>query len=158
MEKTRLKEQDPRPVQGGEQEPPGQPRGRQDEDRADPLPGPRAEAPGSGAHCGAPSPEKKAKGPSPGSPTAKARVGKKQQLLAAAALKDSQNIARFFYQRTESSPPLTSAPGAEGASPSRDGARGPLTAPEKCTGEEDGAMGHLAAHPQTEECSEEGPR
>ncbi|XP_059853694.1 ATP-dependent DNA helicase Q5 isoform X3 [Delphinus delphis] len=157
MEKTRLKEQDPRPVQGGEQEPPGQPRGRQDEDRAEPLPGPRAEAPGSGAHCGAPSPEKKAKGPSPGSPTAKARVGKKQQLLAAAALKDSQNIARFFYQRTESSPPLTSAPGAEGASPSRDGARGPLTAPEKCTGEEDGAMGHLAAHPQTEECSEEGP-
>ncbi|XP_033703937.1 ATP-dependent DNA helicase Q5 isoform X2 [Tursiops truncatus] len=157
MEKTRLKEQDPRPVQGGEQEPPGQPRGRQDEDRAEPLPGPRAEAPGSGAHCGASSPEKKAKGPSPGSPTAKARVGKKQQLLAAAALKDSQNIARFFYQRTESSPPLTSAPGAEGASPSRDGARGPLTAPEKCTGEEDGAMGHLAAHPQTEECSEEGP-
>ncbi|XP_022445304.1 ATP-dependent DNA helicase Q5 isoform X2 [Delphinapterus leucas] len=157
MEKTRLKEQDPRPVQGGEQEPPGQPRGRQDEDRAEPLPRPRAEAPGSGAHCGAPSPEKKAKGPSPGSPTAKARVGKKQQLLAAAALKDSQNIARFFYQRTESSPPLTSAPGAEGASPSRDGARGPLTAPEKCTGEEDGAMGHLAAHPQTEECSEEGP-
>ncbi|XP_026936474.1 ATP-dependent DNA helicase Q5 isoform X2 [Sagmatias obliquidens] len=157
MEKTRLKEQDPPPVQGGEQEPPGQPRGRQDEDRAEPLPGPRAEAPGSGAHCGAPSPEKKAKGPSPGSPTAKARVGKKQQLLAAAALKDSQNIARFFYQRTESSPPLTSAPGAEGASPSRDGARGPLTAPEKCTGEEDGAMGHLAAHPQTEECSEEGP-
>ncbi|XP_067572543.1 ATP-dependent DNA helicase Q5 isoform X2 [Pseudorca crassidens] len=157
MEKTRLKEQDPRPVQGGEQEPSGQPRGRQDEDRAEPLPGPRAEAPGSGAHCGAPSPEKKAKGPSPGSPTAKARVGKKQQLLAAAALKDSQNIARFFYQRTESSPPLTSAPGAEGASPSRDGARGPLMAPEKCTGEEDGAMGHLAAHPQTEECSEEGP-
>ncbi|XP_033294383.1 ATP-dependent DNA helicase Q5 isoform X3 [Orcinus orca] len=157
MEKTRLKEQDPRLVQGGEQEPPGQPRGRQDEDRAEPLPGPRAEAPGSSAHCGAPSPEKKAKGPSPGSPTAKARVGKKQQLLAAAALKDSQNIARFFHQRTESSPPLTSAPGAEGASPSRDGARGPLTAPEKCTGEEDGAMGHLAAHPQTKECSEEGP-
>ncbi|XP_066876678.1 ATP-dependent DNA helicase Q5 isoform X1 [Kogia breviceps] len=53
--------------------------------------------------------------------------------------------------------PVRGAPGAEGASPSRDGARGPLTAPEKCTGEEDGAMGRLAAHPQTEECSEEGP-
>ncbi|MBV95937.1 ATP-dependent DNA helicase Q5, partial [Eschrichtius robustus] len=157
MEKMQLKEQDPRPVQGGGQEPPGRPRGRQDEEGAEPLPGPRGEAPGSGAHCGGPSPEKKAEGPSRGSPTAKARVGKKQQLLAAAALKDSQNIARFFYQRTERSPPPTSAPGAEGASPSRDGARGPLPAPEKCTGEEDGAMGRLAAHPQTEECSEDGP-
>ncbi|XP_036693089.1 ATP-dependent DNA helicase Q5 isoform X3 [Balaenoptera musculus] len=157
MEKMQLKEQDPRLVQGGGQEPPGRPRGRQDEEGAEPLPGPRGEAPGSGAHCGGPSPEKKAKGPSRGSPTAKAWVGKKQQLLAAAALKDSQNIARFFYQRTERSPPLTSAPGAEGASPSRDGARGPLPAPEKRTGEEDGAMGRLAAHPQTEECSEDGP-
>ncbi|KAB0400735.1 hypothetical protein E2I00_008363 [Balaenoptera physalus] len=54
---------------------------------------------------------------------------------------------------------LVSTPnlGAEGASPSRDGAWGPLTAPKKCTGEEDGAMGRLAAHPQTEECSEDGP-
>ncbi|XP_006176528.1 ATP-dependent DNA helicase Q5 isoform X1 [Camelus ferus] len=157
MEKTQAKEQDPQPAQGGKQEPPSRPCGLQDEDRSEPLPGPRGEVPGSSAHCGGPYPEKKAKGPSQGSPSAKARVTKKQQLLAAAALKDSQNIARFFCQRAEGQPPVTSAPGAEGASPSCGEVRGPLTAPEECTGEEDGAMGHLAAHPQTKECTREEP-
>ncbi|XP_057570439.1 ATP-dependent DNA helicase Q5 isoform X3 [Hippopotamus amphibius kiboko] len=157
MEKMRGQEQDPQPVQGGTQESPSRPCGRQDADCAEPLPGPRGEALRSSAHCGGPSPEKKAKGPSRGSPAAKARVNKKQQLLATAALKDSQNIARFFCPRTESPPPLTSAPGAEGGSPSHDGVWGPPTAPETCPGEEDGAVGCLAAHPQAEGCAREGP-
>lgn len=151
MEEMRAGGQAPRP----EQEPTSQPRGLQDEESSEPVPGLR-EAPGSSAHCGGPSPEK-AKGPSGGSPAAKARANKKQQLLAAAALKDSQNIARFFCQRAESPPALASAPGAEGGSPSCAGVRGPLAvAPETCTGEEDGALGRLAARPQTE-CTREGP-
>ncbi|XP_006103499.1 ATP-dependent DNA helicase Q5 isoform X1 [Myotis lucifugus] len=155
MEEMRAGGQAPRPEQKGEQEPPSQPRGLQDEESSEPVPGLR-EAPGSSAHCGGPSPEK-AKGPSGGSPAAKARANKKQQLLAAAALKDSQNIARFFCQRAESPPALASAPGAEGASPSCAKVRGPLAvAPETCTGEEDGALGRSAACPQTE-CTREGP-
>ncbi|XP_046533327.1 ATP-dependent DNA helicase Q5 [Equus quagga] len=156
MEKMRPKEQAPQPVWGGKQEPPSRPCGLQDEDSTEPLPGPRGEAPGSSASCGESSPEKKAKGPTGGSPIAKARVNKKQQLLAAAALKDSQNITRFFCQRAKSPPPLMSALPAEGASPSSEGVRGPPTAPEKCAGEEDGALGHLAVPAQTEECTREG--
>ncbi|XP_054565096.1 ATP-dependent DNA helicase Q5 isoform X2 [Eptesicus fuscus] len=142
------------PEQRGQQESPSQPCGLQDEESSEPVPRLR-EAPGSSAHCGGPSPEK-AKGPSGGSPAAKARANKKQQLLAAAARKDSQNIARFC-QRAEGPPVLAAAPGAEGASPSCAGVRGPLpVAPETRTEEEDGALGRLAAHPQTE-CTREGP-
>ncbi|XP_019499779.1 PREDICTED: ATP-dependent DNA helicase Q5-like [Hipposideros armiger] len=145
-------------VQGGEQEPPSQPCVLQDEGSSEPDPGLGGEAPGSRAHCGGPAPEKKTKGASRGSAPAKAQAKKTQQLLAAAALKDSQNIAHFFYQRDESPPPLSSAPGAESVGPSCEGVRAALAAtPEKCTGEEDGALGHLAAHPQTE-CTREWTR
>ncbi|XP_014644749.1 PREDICTED: ATP-dependent DNA helicase Q5 isoform X1 [Ceratotherium simum simum] len=156
MEKTRAKKQASQPVWGGEQEAPSQPCGLQDEDSTEPLPGPRGEAPGSSTYCEESSPEKKAKGPTRGSPIVKARVSKKQQLLATAALKDSQNIARFFCQRAKSPPPPVSALRAEGASPSCEEVRGAPTAPEKCTGKEDGALGHLAVRPQTEECTGEG--
>uniref|UniRef100_A0A452QF62 ATP-dependent DNA helicase n=1 Tax=Ursus americanus TaxID=9643 RepID=A0A452QF62_URSAM len=154
-EKTWAKEQAPQPVRGAEWEVPSQPLGLQGEDCSEPLPGPRGEAPGSNAYCGGSSPEKKVKSPSKGG--AKARASKKQQLLAAAALKDSQNIARFC-QRAKSPSPLTSAPGAEGAGPSCEGVRGPPAAPEKCAGEEDGALGCLAVPPQTKECTRERPR
>ncbi|XP_055431123.1 ATP-dependent DNA helicase Q5 isoform X2 [Bubalus kerabau] len=157
MEKTWVPEQEPRPEQGGERGAPSQPCDGQGAEHAEPLPGPQGEAPRSGAVCRGPSPEEE-RGPARGSPTAKVRVNKKQQLLAAAALKDSQNIARFFCRRTKSPPPLTAAPGADGTSPSRDGARGPLTLLEKGSGQEDGAVGHLAARPETKECAEEGPR
>lgn len=162
MEKTLAKGEAPQLVQGGEQEPPGQPRDLQgvdnSEDSSEPSLRLRGEAPKS-AHCGGPSPEKKAKGPSRGSAIAKARTNKKQQLLATAARKDSQSIARFFCQRAESPAPCTAAPGAEGASPSCEGAQGlPALTPEKCTGEEDGAPGHLAACPQTKEHTGLGPR
>ncbi|KAF5921028.1 hypothetical protein HPG69_010832, partial [Diceros bicornis minor] len=156
MEKTRAKKQASQPVWGGEQEAPSRPCGLQDEDSTEPLPGPRGEAPGSSTYCEESSPEKKAKGPTRGSPIVKARVSKKQQLLATAALKDSQNIARFFCQRAKSPPPPVSALQAEGASPSCEEVRGAPTAPEKCTGKEDGALGHLAVCPQTEECTGEG--
>lgn len=157
MEKTWVPEQEPRPEQGGERGAPSQPCDGQGAEHAEPLPGPQGEAPRSGAVCRGPSPEEE-RGPARGSPTAKVRVNKKQQLLAAAALKDSQNIARFFCRRTKSPPPLTAAPGADGTSPSHDGARGPLTLLEKGSGQEDGAVGHLAARPETKECAEEGPR
>uniref|UniRef100_A0A4W2C2J9 ATP-dependent DNA helicase n=1 Tax=Bos indicus x Bos taurus TaxID=30522 RepID=A0A4W2C2J9_BOBOX len=156
MEKTWVPEQEPRPKQGGERGAPSQPCDCQGAEPAKSLPGPQGEAPRSGAVCRGPSPEEE-RGPARGSPTAKARVNKKQQLLAAAALKDSQNIARFFCRRTKSPPPVTAAPGADGTSPSRDGARGPLTFLEKGSGQEDGAVGHLAARPETKECAEEGP-
>ncbi|XP_025135297.3 ATP-dependent DNA helicase Q5 isoform X2 [Bubalus bubalis] len=156
MEKTWVLEQEPRPEQGGERGAPSQPCDGQGAEHAEPLPGPQGEAPRSGAVCRGPSPEEE-RGPARGSPTAKVRVNKKQQLLAAAALKDSQNIARFFCRRTKSPPPLTAAPGADGTSPSHDGARGPLTLLEKGSGQEDGAVGHLAARPETKECAEEGP-
>lgn len=159
MEKTQAEERAPQPVQEGKREPPSQPCGLQDEDCSKALPGPRAEAPGSSFHCGGSSPEKTGKSPSKGGPLAKARASKKQQLLAAAALKDSQNITRFCL-RAKSPSPLTSAPGAEdaGPGPSCEGMRGPPAAPEKCAGEEDGALGCLAAHPQTKECTRERPR
>lgn len=159
MEETLAKGEAPQLVRGGEQEPPGRPCDLQSEDSSEPSPRLRGEAPRSSAHCGEPSPEKKAKGPSRGSAIAKARTSKKQQLLATAARKDSQSIARFFCQRAESPAPHTSAPGAEGASPSCEGARGPpAVTPEKCTGEEDGAPGRLAACPQTKERTRLGPR
>lgn len=145
MEKMLAEGQALQLVRGGEQEPPSQPCVLQDEGSSEPDPGLRGEAPGSRAHCGGPAPEKRRKGASRGSPSAKAPAKKTQQLLAAAALKDSQNIARFFYQRDENPPPLSSAPGAESVGPSCEGVRAPLAAtPEKCTEEEDGA------HPQTE--------
>ncbi|XP_043761440.1 ATP-dependent DNA helicase Q5 isoform X1 [Cervus elaphus] len=161
MEKTWVPEQEPRPEQGGEQGAPSRPCDHQGVECAEPLPGPRGEAPGSGAVCLGPSLEEE-RGPARGSPTAKARVNKKQQLLAAAALKDSQNIARFFCRKTKSPPLLTAAPGADSTSPSHDGARGPPMLLEKGSGQEDGAVGHgamgrLAAPPETKECAEEGP-
>ncbi|KAM7069357.1 ATP-dependent DNA helicase Q5 isoform 2-T2 [Molossus nigricans] len=156
MEKMLTEGQAPRPVPRGQQEPPSQPCGLQEESRG-PVPGLRGGAPRSSAHCGAPSPEKKTEGPSGGSPSAKARASKKQQLLAAAA-KGSQSIARFFLPRAESPPLLASAPGPEGASPSCEGVQGlRALAPEKRTGEEDGALGCLAAQPQTKESTSEGP-
>lgn len=156
MEKTLAEGQAPQLVRGGEREPASRPCGPQDEDSSEPDPGLRGEAPGSSAHCGGPAPEKKTKGPSRDSPRANARANKKQQVLAAAALKDSQNITRFFCQRAESPPPPASAPRPEG--PSCEGVQGPLAAtPEKCTGEEDGVLGHLAARPQPE-CPREWTR
>ncbi|XP_008049538.1 ATP-dependent DNA helicase Q5 isoform X2 [Carlito syrichta] len=154
METTLLKPCTLQPVQGDKQELPGQPCGLQDEDRSEALPGPREETPGGSAHCGGLSPEK-AKGFSGGNSLAKARAGKKQQLLAAAAHKDSQNITRFFCQRVGNPPSLASAPRTEGASPSCGGVQGPLVAPEKYT-DDDGAQGRLPAS-QTEQCSGEGP-
>ncbi|KAM9749706.1 ATP-dependent DNA helicase Q5 isoform 2-T2 [Dama dama] len=162
IEKTWVPEQEPQPEQGGEQGAPSRPCDHQGAECAEPLPGPRGEAPGSGAVCRGPSLEEE-RGPARGSPTAKARVNKKQQqLLAAAALKDSQNIARFFCRKTKSPPLLTAAPGADSTSPSHDGARGPPMLLEKGSGQEDGAvgrgaMGRLAAPPETKECAEEGP-
>uniref|UniRef100_A0A2K6DD93 ATP-dependent DNA helicase n=1 Tax=Macaca nemestrina TaxID=9545 RepID=A0A2K6DD93_MACNE len=155
METTRIREQAPQPKRGGEHEPPSRPCGLLDEDRSEPLPGPRGEVPGGSAHCGGPSPEKAAKSSSGGSSLAKGRASKKQQLLAAAAHKDSQSIARFFCRREESPALLASAPEAEGACPSCEGVQGPLMAPEKYTGEEDGAGGRSPAPPQTEECLRE---
>ncbi|XP_045428159.1 ATP-dependent DNA helicase Q5 isoform X3 [Pipistrellus kuhlii] len=153
MEEMRAGGQAPRPERRGQQEPPSPPCGLQDADSSEPVPRPN-EAPGSSAPCGGPSPEK-AKGPSGGSPAAKAQA-KKRQLLAAAAHKDSQNIARFLCQRAKSPAGLAAAPGPEGASPSRAGARGPLAeAPETRT-REDGALGRSAAHPQAA-CTREGP-
>ncbi|XP_037349770.1 ATP-dependent DNA helicase Q5 isoform X2 [Talpa occidentalis] len=157
MEKTRAVQQAPLPEGGDAQQPPAQPCSLQDEDHSEPRPGPGAEAPGSSAHAGGPAPEKKAKGPSRGSPVAKARA-KKQQLLAAAALKDSQNIARFFCQRPASPPPLAPAPGAEGAGPSCEKVGGALMAAPENTGEETGALGRLAVPLQPEECPGEAPR
>ncbi|XP_054448966.1 ATP-dependent DNA helicase Q5 isoform X2 [Pteronotus mesoamericanus] len=154
MEKTRAEARAPQPVR----EPPSQPCGLQDEEGSEAAPRPRGEAPGSSTYCGGPSPEKKAKAPSRGSPLTQTRTGRKQQLLAAAALRDSQNITRFFCQRAESPPPLASAPGADGASPSRDGLQGPLAvAPERCPGEEDGGLGCAAAPLQMEGCTRKGP-
>nr|XP_008249172.1 ATP-dependent DNA helicase Q5 isoform X1 [Oryctolagus cuniculus] len=152
MGKTQPQDGAPQPVQREEQEPPSQPCALQDEGCSEPLPGPRPKASGGGAHCGGPSPEKKAKG-SPGSQSvAKTSASKKQQLLAAAARKDSQDITRFFCQRAGSP-----APGAEDASPACGGVQ--ETPPEKCAEEEDGAraQGRLPAPLQTEECPGAGP-
>uniref|UniRef100_A0A673UM41 ATP-dependent DNA helicase n=1 Tax=Suricata suricatta TaxID=37032 RepID=A0A673UM41_SURSU len=145
MEKMQAQEQAPQPVLGGEREPPSQPPSLQG-DCSECLPGPRGEAPGSSAHCGGSSPEQKVKSPSKGGPRGKLRASKKQQLLAAAALKDAQNITRFC-RRARSPSPLTSA-----ASLPREGV------PGECAGEEDGAPGCLAASPQTKECTGERSR
>nr|XP_012309124.1 ATP-dependent DNA helicase Q5 [Aotus nancymaae] len=156
METTQIREQAPRPERAGEHKPPSPPCGLRDKDRSEPLPGPRGEVPGGSAHCGGPSPEKKAKSSSRGSSLAKGRASKKQQLLAASAHKDSQSIARFC-RRVESPALLASAPEAEGAHPSCEGVQGPPMAPKTCAGEEDGAGGHSPAPPQTEECLRERP-
>ncbi|XP_027626587.1 ATP-dependent DNA helicase Q5 isoform X2 [Tupaia chinensis] len=138
MEKTRTDEQASLPTQGGEHEAPSRPFSLEDEDRSEPLSGPRGEAPGERAHGGGHSPGKRVKGPSGSSSIAKAPTKKKQQLLAAAALKDSQNIARFC-RRAENPPPPSVVPGAEGTSSSK-----------KCSDEEAGAPS------QTKEGSGEG--
>ncbi|XP_037666137.1 LOW QUALITY PROTEIN: ATP-dependent DNA helicase Q5 [Choloepus didactylus] len=148
MAKTQAQELAPQPRQGGNQELPSQPHGLQDEAWNEALPGPSSKAPGC-AENGDPSPEKKAKGSSSrGSPLAKAPANKKQQLLAEAARKDSQNITRFCRQRVESLPPPASATRAEeGASPCREGVQGPPAASKRCTGEEGGALAHWAEEP-----------
>ncbi|KAM5274789.1 ATP-dependent DNA helicase Q5 isoform 2-T2 [Ctenodactylus gundi] len=125
MGKSQAQEQAPQPVHKGEQEPPSQPCVLQDEDRSEPLSGHRGESPGGGTHSGGPSPGKKAKGSS------MSQANKKQQLLAAAAHRDSQSITRFLCQRAENPPPPASAPRAEGASPSCERVQGPLMALEK---------------------------
>lgn len=145
--KSQSQKQAPEAVLEGEQESPGWVCDLQDEDRSKPHPGYQEEAPGSHVNCGAPSPEK-TKGSSQGS--AKARVSKKQQLLATAARKDSQSITRFLCQRPECPALPASVPRSEDAGPSRgDG-------PGKCT-EEGEAQGHLVAVFQTE-CPRKGPR
>ncbi|XP_047398952.1 ATP-dependent DNA helicase Q5 isoform X1 [Sciurus carolinensis] len=153
--KSQTQEHVPQSVQKDDQEPHSQPYGLQDKDVSESLSGPKGEVPGGSAQCAGPSPEK-VKGSSRSSSVAKARASKKQQLLAAAAHKDSQNIARFFRQRAESPPPLAEAPRADGAR-SCGIMQGPLMTPEKCTEEEDGVQGHLTAPPETEACPSEGP-
>lgn len=133
--KSQIQKQASEAVLEGEQDPPGWDCDLQDEDRNKPLPGYQGEGPGNSANCGEPSPEKRTKG------SAKARASKKQQLLAAAALKDSQNITRFFCQRTESPPLPASVPSCGGV-------------PEDCA--EAGAQGHLNTLGQTES-PREGP-
>ncbi|XP_041491662.1 ATP-dependent DNA helicase Q5 isoform X1 [Microtus oregoni] len=133
--KSQIQKQASEAVLEGERDPPGWDCELQDEDRNKPLPGYPGEAPGSSANCGEPSAEKRTEG------SAKARASKKQQLLAAAALKDSQNITRFFCQRTESPPLPASVPSCGGV-------------PEDCA--EAGAQGHLNTLGQTE-CPREGP-
>uniref|UniRef100_A0A8C6QKH3 ATP-dependent DNA helicase n=1 Tax=Nannospalax galili TaxID=1026970 RepID=A0A8C6QKH3_NANGA len=143
--KSHTQKQAAEAVQEGEQEPPGWDCDLQDDDRSKPLPGCRAETSGGSAHCGGPFPEKRTKGSSQGNAVAKTQANKKQQLLAAAAQKDSQNITRFLCQRTESSSSPTLVLRSEGTSPS---------CGEKYTEEEDRAQGHLIAPPQIE-CSGE---
>ncbi|XP_073901229.1 ATP-dependent DNA helicase Q5 isoform X2 [Castor canadensis] len=148
MGKYQTQEQTSQPKQGG------QPSGLQDEDESEPLPGHREAT--SSAYCGEPSPKKKANASSGGSSIAKARTNKKQQLLTAAAHKDSQNITRFLCQRAQSPPSgLTSAPMGEGTSPFYEGAQGSLITPEQCTEEKDGVSGCLIAPLQTEACPKE---
>lgn len=145
--KSQSQKQAPEAVLEGEQEPPGWVCDLQDEDRSKPHPGYQEEAPGSRVNCGAPSPEK-TKGSSQGS--AKARVSKKQQLLATAARKDSQSITRFLCQRTECPARPASVPRSEEASPSCGDVPGKST-------EEVGAQGHSVAGFQPE-CPRERPR
>uniref|UniRef100_A0A0N8ETH8 ATP-dependent DNA helicase n=1 Tax=Heterocephalus glaber TaxID=10181 RepID=A0A0N8ETH8_HETGA len=144
MGKSQTQEQGPQSIQGGEQEPPSWPCVLRDEDRSEPLPGPSGEAPASSASCWGPRPEKKIKGSAEDRSVAKPQANKKQQLLAAAAHKDSQSIARFC-QKAENPPAFALAPRAEGASSSCEGVQGPLMVPEKSTEEEDGAQGHVTA-------------
>ncbi|KAL6046928.1 hypothetical protein STEG23_019968 [Scotinomys teguina] len=141
--KSQTQKQAPETVLESEQGPPDW--DLQDENRNKP-PGYQGEAPGSSVDLGEPSPEKRTKGSS--QCNARARASKKQQLLAAAALKDSQNITRFLCQRTESPPLPASVPRAEDATPCCGGVPGNLT--------EVGAQGHLNTLFQTE-CPREGP-
>lgn len=140
--KSQTQKPAPEAVLEGEQGPPG----LQDEDRNKPLPGYQGEAPGSSVNFGELSPEKRTKGSSQCS--AKTRASKNQQLLAAAALKDSQNITRFLCQRRENPPLPAAVPRSEGTTPSCG------DVPENPT---DGARGHLNTLLQTE-CPREEPR
>ncbi|KAG8509593.1 ATP-dependent DNA helicase Q5, partial [Galemys pyrenaicus] len=148
LEKTRAAQPAPLPAEADAQQPPAPPRDPRDD---------HGEPPGSSAAGGGPAPERPAKGPSRGSPAAKAQA-KKQQLLAAAALKDSQDIARFLCQRPASPPPPAPAPGAEGASPPCAETTGALAAPEERPGEETAAPARVAVPQQPEPCPEERPR
>nr|XP_042139053.1 ATP-dependent DNA helicase Q5 isoform X2 [Peromyscus maniculatus bairdii] len=139
--KSQTQKPAPEAVLEGEQGPPG----LQDEDRNKPLPGYQGEAPGSSVNFGELSPEKRTKGSSQCS--AKTRASKNQQLLAAAALKDSQNITRFLCQRRENPPLPAAVPRSEGTTPSCG------DVPENPT---DGARGHLNTLLQTE-CPREEP-
>lgn len=143
---SQSQEQTPESMLKVEQERPDWDLNLREEDRSKPYPGCQEEAPGNSVNCGKPSPKKRTKGSSQGS--AKARANKKQQLLATAALKESQNITRFC-QRTESPSFPASVPRSEDASPSCS------EAAERCT-EKAGAQGHSAAVFQTE-CPREGP-
>ncbi|XP_036755958.2 ATP-dependent DNA helicase Q5 isoform X1 [Manis pentadactyla] len=140
MEEMATEERAPQPVWAGEQRPPSRPCGLQGEDRAEPRPGPRGEAPGRGAHRGVSPPGEKATGPSRGSPAAQAPAETQQQLLAAAALGDPRNVAHFCRRGAEHPPPRLSA------------------ATEKHTGERDGSLGSSAAPPQTEKRPREALR
>ncbi|XP_055994027.1 ATP-dependent DNA helicase Q5 [Sorex fumeus] len=124
LEKTQA--ESPRPEKGDPQEPPSQPHRPQDEDSSESLPGPPEEIPQSSAHSGGPSPSTKASGAS----RAKGRP-KKQQLLASAALRDSQDITRFL------------APPAPAGTPGEKGL---------------GAPGHTATPSRAEECTRDGLR
>ncbi|EGV92344.1 ATP-dependent DNA helicase Q5 [Cricetulus griseus] len=141
-----LGKQAPKGVPGGEQGPPSWCCDYQDEDRNKPLPENQREAPGSSVNCGELSPQKRTKGSSQGS--VRAGASKKQQLLAAAALKDSQSITRFLCQRAESLPSPAPGPRSGDVTPSCGGE------PEDCT--QVGAQAHLSARVQTE-CPREGP-
>lgn len=151
--KSQTQKQAPEAVQEGEQEPPGGDCDLQDDNRSESFPGCREETPGGSALCERPSPEKGTKGSFQGSAVVKPRANKKQQLLAAAAHKDSQNITRFLCQRTESPPLPTSVLRSEGAGPSCGG----MQRSSEVLEEEDGAQRHLSASLQTE-CFREGPR
>ncbi|XP_075418336.1 ATP-dependent DNA helicase Q5 isoform X2 [Tenrec ecaudatus] len=104
MERTRAEGSGPPPLTGDPEKSPSQMHSCREEGRAE-LQG---ADPGGGDEHGGSSPEK-AQHSSRGSPPAKARVRRKQQLLAEAARKDSQSIARFC-QRRESTPGAPPAP------------------------------------------------
>ncbi|XP_051015013.1 ATP-dependent DNA helicase Q5 [Acomys russatus] len=143
--KSQPEKQSPETVLGGELESPGWGWDLHDEQKSKLRPGCQEEAAGSRVNCGEPSPEKRTKGCSQGS--AKARPSKKQQLLAAAALKDSQSITRFLYPMTESQPSPVSAPPSEDASPSCAGVQ------ETCTGEAGAAFQTECPREEPSTCS-----
>lgn len=149
--RPQTQKQAPEAVQEGEQEPPGWGCDPQDDKGSKPLPECREETPGGSAHCGGPSPEEKTKGSFQGGAVPKTQANKKQQLLAAATHKDSQNITRFLCPRTESPPLPTSVLRSESGDMQR-----PSMVLEKCTEEEGGAQGCLTAPLQTAH-SREGP-
>lgn len=154
---SQAQKQAPEPVREDGQAPLGHPADLQDEARSEPLPAHTGEASGGSTHCGGPSPEKRRKSSSKSSAVAKAWVNKKQQLLSAAAHKDSQNITRFLCQKAESPPLLASVPRAEDASPSREGVQEPTAESQKRAEKEEGTQGRLTAPLQAEEYLREGP-